>query len=408
MSLSTSLNITQNPVLEEDIVKNEYYDYIPFSSNYSNNDEIRISIQNGDVNVLLSDSSLLIKATVTKPDGTEFEDTEDDLPILVNGGILHAFSSIRYEFNGKEICSTRNLPQTVLLKAFASYNENEIKGLNSAGISLSEHEFATNLNFMLPLKLLMGLMEDFNKILIQGHHQLILQRANTDINCFKCKLDATNFKLNISKITWKVPHITLSDKAKLKSMKIFEKNSPLPIAYRTWESFIYPTLPTSNHEFWRIKTTIAVEKPVYLIFGFQTARDGNRKASSSVFDNCDLSNITVHLNQHLTPYEPLSIDYDKDSYHTLYAMYAKFRSNYYGLPELLPQPCLSMKTFKNNQIIVIDTKYQYDTVNDSSVDVTIEIKTKADIPANTSLFCCFISDRIYTYKPISREVMKMT
>lgn len=401
-----ALDITKKAVVDQSITKKDYYNYIPYTSSYNNSDSIRICIQNQELNVLPCESDLLITGTITKNDSSVHA-AGDAKPKFVNNGILFCFDSIRYELNGVEIDCTRNLGQAITMKGSASYNTNEIQCLKSAGWINDEGKYENNFNYCIPLKTLLGFCEDFKTMVVNAKHEIILIRSNSDANAIIADAENVECKINITKIVWRVPHITLSDEMKLEYLSVLKRKTPLQIAFRTWEMYEYPLLPRNSHEFWRIKTSSQTEKPRFLILGFQTDRKDKKIKSLAKFDNCNLHDLKVHLNSETIPYESMSLDYDKNLYAILYKMYSDFRSSYYGLPEILPQPFLSFDEFKNNQLVVIDCKHQLETLRDTPVDVRVEIKTSKTIPAQTSLHCMIISERMYEYSPSTSEVRKL-
>jgi len=75
-----------------------------------------------------------------------------------------------------------------------------------------------NFNFCVPLNLLLGFAEDFNKLLLNGKHELVLLREKDNDDIYKSTVDTltmSQLKMTISSIVWKMPHVQLSDAYKL-------------------------------------------------------------------------------------------------------------------------------------------------------------------------------------------------
>jgi len=161
--------------------------YSPYLRSYENNDEIRIAIQNQDLYVLLSESFLHIQGHITKHD-----DSLVTTIALLNNCMAYLFNEIRYELNGIEIDRTRHLGVASDLKNYISIKRNQ--------------------PFLLPLILLLGFAEDYNKILLNGKHELTL---------------SAQLKMTISSIVWKMPHVKFSDAYKLYK---FLSCRPYPVA----------------------------------------------------------------------------------------------------------------------------------------------------------------------------------
>ena len=403
--LRKSLNITEQPKFDHSIARKEFTKVLPFTNSFKNNDVINLTLNSNSENLFLpAQSEILIETTFTKTDGTAFAAAE--APSFIAGSILFAFQSISYSLNGVEIDRCKNLGQSVMLKAFSSYTDNEMKGLTGAGFK--KQAYKQNANFSIPVKTLFGLFETFDKPIIAGRHQFILVRSKSDENCFKCDNADTTFKFEITKVSLMACQITLSDAYKLKYYDIINAKKDLIMPFRSWEMIEVPELTATTHQIIPIKTSTLVETPRFLIIGFQTARDGVKTKTSSYFDHISLEEIKVHLNNVTT--EALDIDFDKDKYQILYNNFSQFRANYYQIAsEILPTPSMSYEEFKSNTIIVLDTQYQPDSITPlSTVDVKIEFRTKVAIPAKTSLFCLILSDRIFKYTPLTGQVLKLS
>lgn len=396
------LNISDGPVHDNSITKFEYHSYSPFVQSFNTSDEIRIAIQNQDLCILPSESYIYIEGSLTKPDNT-FSTTTG----LTNNAMAYLFEEIHYELNGIEIENNKNVGVTTSLKNYISSTSNESKRLENGSWTGNATIPAKDVfNFCMPLKSLMGFAEDYKKIITNAKHELILVRSRTNENIYLSNSDENeNLKLSISKVHWRVPHITLSDSNKLTLLKQIQ-SKPIQIHFRNWELYEYPTLPATTDLVWTVKTSTQLEKPRYVILALQTNRKNQRSKDASKFDHCDVSNVKVHLNSESYPREDLNLKYTEDRYAVLYEMYCKFQESYYNKQS---QPLLSRKDFKDiAPIIVIDCSRQNEVIKTGPVDVKIELKTSVTIPAFTSLFCLILHDRLIEYNPITGEVHKLT
>lgn len=395
------LNISEIPSYDESISNKSFHTYHPFIESYNNSDTIRICIQNQDLVLLPSESVLYVEGSLHNK-----EKKADDVLQLNNNCVPFMFDEIRYELNGIEIDRSRNVGITTALKNYISLNSNESSSLLNAGWSLKEENLSAieQFNFCVPLKRLLGFAEDFRKVIPNAKHELILIRANTDNNAVKTSL--LNYSLNISKITWKVPHILLSDNERLNMYTIIQSLKPLQIAFRSWDLFEYPNVPKSTHTIWRIKTANQLEKPRFIIFALQVNKVNNLGQNPSKFDHCQLSNFKAYLNSEYYPYENLNISYNENRYSWLYHMYSMFQESYYGCNSL---PLLDSEKFKSlAPIIVIDCSHQNENIKTGPVDVKIEFETSANgIQDNTTAYCLLLHERRIEYFPLSGDVRKL-
>ena len=144
-----------------------------------------------------------------------------------------------------------------------------------------------------------------------------------------------------------------------------------------------------------------LEKPRYVVVGFQTARKDDINKISSQFDFCGLENIKLYLNSKYYPYDNLN-----GNKTLLYDQFTNFQSSYYAGSD--NQPCLNKETFLQKiPLFVIDCSKQVETLKTGSLDVRIEIQTSSDIPANTTAYCLIIHDALVQYTPLSGVVRKI-
>ncbi|XP_055839187.1 uncharacterized protein LOC129907136 [Episyrphus balteatus] len=399
------LNIFQEPEINESVSKYEYHTYSPYQNNFERNDIIQISIQHQNLDVLPSESFLYIEGLLSTTDVKEI--TINNNTKLVNNAMAFLFDEIRYELNGKEIDYNRNVGITSTIKNYLSLTKNESDMLLNASwspdspISLKPFQF----NYCIPLNKLLGFAEDYKKIIPNARHDLIITRARVDENAL---ISPTNEKvqINIQKIQWKVPHVTLSDSMKLNLYKSINKNNSMKIAFRNWDLYEYPMLPSSDHHIWNVKTTTQIEKPRYIVFALQTGKNKNLTADPTTFDHCSLTDLKVYLNSDVYPHEDLNVSFEKNRYSLFYRMYADFQKTYYN--KTSSEPLLSWDLFKSRApIFVVDCRYQNEALKTGAVDIRLEMRTSKNIPANTSANCLMLHDRIIEYNPLDQVVNRI-
>lgn len=318
------LQVKNKIVQVNDITNQQYHTYTPYSTTFNNSDEIRITIQSQDLYVLPSDSYLLMEFTVKRKDKKALEGNEGKFTYMF---LPYMFSEMRYELNGVEIDKCKKPGLTSLMKTMASCKQDD-----KIPFELLVQHSCTPIGeqtyqMILPLKFIFGFCDDYNKIILNSKHELILLRCRSNVNMYEAQEDALDF--NVDKIQWKMPHISLSDHAKLNMLKTISRNDDLPLAYRSWDLYELPLIPQTTRHTWSVKTTNQVNKPRYVIVGFQTNRDQNIKSDASRLDNCNISNIKLYLNNERYPYDDLCLDFQKKMYQELYLMYSKIQDSYY-------------------------------------------------------------------------------
>ncbi|XP_055855802.1 uncharacterized protein LOC129919023 [Episyrphus balteatus] len=396
------LNIFQEPEIYESVSKYEYHTYSPYQNNFEKNDIIQICIQHQNLNVLPSESFLYVEGSLSKTDGKEIVSTR-----LVNNAMAFLFDEIRYELNGKEIDYNRNVGITTTIKNYLSLTKNESDMLLNASWSPDSDIYLKPLyfNYCIPLNKLLGFAEDYKKIIPNARHDLILTRSRMDENAIISPTDE-NVQVKLHKVQWRVPHVTLSDSMKLNLYKSINANSFMKIAFRNWDLYEYPMLSSSDHHIWNVKTTTQIEKPRYIVFALQTAKNKKISADPTTFDHCDLTDLKVYLNSDVYPHEDLNISFERNRYSLFYKMYTDFQRTYYN--KTTTEPLLSWDLFKSRApIFVIDCRHQNEALKTGPIDIRLEMRTSKNIPANTSAYCLMLHDRIIEYNPLDQVVNRI-
>ena len=405
--MEEKLNIRSPVIFDDSVVSYEVHAHQAYAtSSFNNSDEIHIAIQNQDQCLLPSKSSIHVQGKITKADGvTVLEKTT-----FVNNAIAFLFSEIRYQLNAEVIDKCKNVGITTLMKGYPSFNVNQLKYLENAGWKFDENiiiDNKGNFDVLIPLSVIFGFAEDYDKIIANVKHELVFTRSNSDVNAIIQEGDvAEAFKITIEKLEWLMPSLKLSDEKRISLLKIIEKDSPITMSFRSWDLYEYPAVPRASKTVWTVKTSNQLEKPRYIILGFQTGRNNQLKANASHFDHCKITNIKLYLNSQSFPHGNLNLNIENNKYALLYDMFSKFQSSYYEKDSI--ETFISRKKFiTDTPLIVIDCSKQNESMKYAPVDVRLEFESSEDFPANTSAFCLILHDRVVQYKPISGEVKRL-
>lgn len=418
------LNVTDKIKVDNSIVSYEFHSHQPFgSTSFDNNDEIRISIPEIDNYTLPSESVLYVEGSVRKLalDGSVTKDASKTAK-LINNPVAFMFSDIRYLINGVQVDSVRNVGITSCMKGYMSFTPSDVLKLENAGWSIeSDATDATkrgiikatsnaldgngNFGLSVPLSTILGVAEDFKKILMNVRQELVLIRNNEDTDVIVNSVEES-LKLSIDKIVWRVPHVAVGLREQLALTKLSGRNVDMHIPFRSWEIHEYPSLPRSTKQSWAVKTAPQLETPRFIIIGFQTAKKGKTKENMAKFDNIGLTNMMVFLNGERYPYDNLNIDFESNHFAVLYDMYARFQHSYYYKAN---EPLLSPSQFvENAPLIGIDCSYQAEALHKSGVEIRIEYSTKKEIPDATTAYCLILHDKAFQYSPLTKIVKQLS
>lgn len=399
------LQISKTPIFDDNIAGIDLHTYSPFNESYRNCDEIRISIQNQDLYIIPSESFLYIEGTYLKEDGKVSTTAK-----LSNNCVSFLFDQIVYELNGTEIDRSKYVGINSTMRGYLLFKGKDDNSFSHTGWCPSTANPPTvaegYFSFCVPLKNLLGFASDYKKVVINSRHDLILLRSRSDENAMISTTD--KMKIEITKLNWRMPHVTSSDSSKLKMLKILESDQAIKMAFRSWDVYQNPYLPNTKTHMWTIKTTTQLEKPRYIIIGFQTGRNNLIAKNAAIFDHCNLTNIKVFLNSKSYPYDNLNLSYAKNKIALLYDMYAKFQQSYNNTSSS-GKPWANAVDFKTNfPVAVIDCARQNESLKTAPVDVRCEMEFESDIPADTVAYCLIIHDRIIEYSPLTNFVKKLT
>jgi hypothetical protein len=383
---------------------------------FDNNDEIRITIQNQDAYTLPCKSYIYIEGKLTKTDGRAVAHSR-----LVTNAYAHLISECRYLINGIEIDQTRNVGITSTMKGLVSFSPNGARRLHNAGWDPYD-DYPTvhtdgSFTAILPLRILMGCFEDYQKILVNCKQELVLLRSQNDLNCIFTTPPAApaqgqtaaaleQVKITISKLNWRMPYVDVSDSTRLQLLRRLQDDKPIELGFRSWQACEKPLNTNTNKIEWQVQTSTHMERPRYVLLALQTGRRNVATKDIFEFDHCKIRNVKVYLNETSYPYDNLNLNFTKKNGALLWEMYCNFRESYYGKDSA---PIIRHSKFLSNlPLIIIDCSKQNEAVKSGAVDVRIELEAEENFPENTTAFCVLLHDRIIDYTPLTNVVRKLT
>lgn len=408
MAVSTTsekLEVFDEPVFDHSLVSLHEHTYKSYGSpSYKNSDEVRIPVHFQDLILDISESYIYIEGKFTPTDATK-------KCYLSNNALAFLFDEVRYDMGGDQVSVVRKPGITTALKTMVSFGKTQSHSLLTSGWGLTEtnqdildstsHVFSGKL----PLKYLMGFAEDYTRGILNVRQELILIIARSFKNCYIGEVDA---QIEINKIEWKIRHIVPEDRQKLKLMARLNRgtaNSHIKIAYRMWDLYELPALRETSSDIWAIKTCTNLERPRYVIIGFQsTDNTDNRANDSTEFIHAEISGIRFYLNSAVFPYERWNLDFTKKLYGSAYYAYENFQSSYYGRE--ISDPMMSIGEFLKNPVFVIDCTHQADSVKTSTVDIKLEFETRKNkFPKNTKVYALILHDSCISYNALDGSVL---
>jgi hypothetical protein len=438
-NINPSLEILDEALYDNTVESLVYTDYAPQSqANLDNRGTtIKIEINAGDSYVNTSKSYLVISGQLVQNNNNPFDANAQIA--LVNNAMMYLFSEIEYRVGNTQVETIRNPGQLTSMLGYLSQPDdyNTCSGLKSCWskdttIHANSNEFSPSVaapaanytpaknpeynqgfatrrallmaanphgtfQFIIPFDHIFG-FGAYNKYIYGAKHALALTRKSSDNLAIHRANGVPDGKINLTNITWRVPQAQIEPSTLTKLRDVIVSKRALQVAYpaRTCES---ATITQTRSYSWQVNVTAGVEKPRWVIVGFQTAKDLTQEQNPAVFDHLNLTNAYVTLGGAKYPLYDLTNNFARHEYSILYEMFDNFKKEYHGVNSLVGGTQVNFASFKSLfPIIVFDVRHQSEKLKTGVVDMRINFSFGEVVPANTNAYAIIISDREYKLK----------
>ena len=134
-------------------------------------------------------------------------------------------------------------------------------------------------------------------------------------------------------------------------------------------------------------------------------KKGDQTKNASLFDHCNLTNMSVHLNADKYPRLDANADFDKMKFSQFYMNMVNFTRNYYGIDPLINNASMRPSAFKElTPVFVSNLTKQNERLDRAIIDITINMEFKVNVPANTHAYALIISDKDIKFKSDGRKM----
>ena len=428
------LNIDSKYFLDESIEEMEYHQYTPQTQANNNkaSQPITIAINGQESYTLPSKSYISIKGQIRRRDNnTVF--AEDAEITLINNAMMYLFSAMKYDLSGTVIESINYPGQVSSMLGYLSQPDdfNTSSGLkycwckdttthacsakytmdtgkvtadnpeyNQGFANRRSFLFSSNprghFSFIIPLSHCFGFAE-YRKVVYGWKHTLTLTRDSDNLALYRT--GGNDGKVDVTEIIWHMPQVKIKLDYLARIRSINEKKIPIPLAFRARTSDCTNITQTREYT-WRLSVNGGIEKPRWIIIGFQTGKTDGQEVNPALFDHCDLQNAYVTLNSDRYPQTEISTNFAVNDYAKLYDMFDEFKKEYYGIDSLVGGTQVSVPDFKKLfPILVFDVRRQKEKLKTNVVDMQVRLFFRQNVPANTTAYSIVISDRFFTLSP---------
>ena len=129
------------------------------------------------------------------------------------------------------------------------------------------------------------------------------------------------------------------------------------------------SVPESTSFTWRLRVQTAPEKLIFIILGFQTAKDGDQTKNPSNFDVVNLKNAYVTLNSERYLAVDYKLSFSNQKLSMVYGDYL-FGVKFFGMDELITQSNITPSDYKTlYPIFAFDLSKQKEKLKSSVADI---------------------------------------
>jgi len=443
------LDITEPHLFDESISSLNFYEYTPQTqaNNNTPGHQISVTINNQDIYTLPSKSYISIRGQIRRA-GNNNAYVADNEITLINNAMMYLFTGIKYELGATTIETISWPGQVTSMLGYLSYpddfstssglsscwskdtsdNANSVKYVASVAAPAAGYTPAENPNynqgfaarkgylfssdplgcfeFHVPLTHIFGFAE-YKKVIYGLKHTLTLSRGSDNQALYR-NAGAVDGRIDITSISWYMPQIQMTPEYLTGMRNMIEQKVTIPLGFRA-RSCEQTTLTQTFNPTWRLSVTGGVEKPRWIIIGFQTSRIDTQLQNPAVFDHLSLKNAYVTLNSERYPMSDIITNFDKNEYIKLYSMFDDFKKEYYGIDSLVGGTQVNVAAYKSLfPIIVFDVRKQNEKLKTGVTDIQVRFEFGAAVPVNTTVYAVIISDRFYKLSSDGKNMSVVT
>ena len=430
-----SLNILETIRYDNSIQSWQYTGYTAQNQVFTESSTIQIDINASDSYTNISKSFLVIKGELVRKDNNNPYAAADEVA-LINNAMMYLFTEITLTLgdvvveriskpgqitsilgylslpddystsSGLKSCWSKDssshassvkftaAPNAPAAGYLPTENPNYNQGFAARKGLLMSADPRGSFSFIIPFNHIFGFSE-YNKVIYNTKHSLTLTRTSSDNQAIYHANGVADGKINLTEIRWRVPHIKPDTVQLMELRRIIENKQTIPVAFpvRTSDSI---SVPQTQNFTWRLSVTSGIEKPRWIIIGFQTGKTDNQEQNPAVFDHLNIISANVTLNTEKYPLHDFVTNFARNDYSELYEKFDDFKKEYYGFNSLVGGTQVNYPAFKSLfPIIVFDVRRQSERIQSGVIDLQVQVTFANAAPANTLAYSVMISDRLY-------------
>ena len=370
---------------KNDIQKSKIIKYKPNNLATMNTVNININIiLNREENHLnLRDSYLEIEFDVSDDAGGVF--SNDANIRLVNYGLMALCSSIKLETSGGRTieyidhCHPNLLMYKLLTSTGDEYESGFVRNQGNRDSQLKGDHIAAqrcHMYMMVKMSDLFGFVNDLEKIKYGLGFKLLLKRNNNDRALYRVNANpgavANDGNIEIRDISWCVPSIDPSNDNRIIVQKGLSKKNNVDFSFFERKTF-YKNVPNAANFLFDIGMESGMERPQYIIVGFENNNVNEPTHDASTFDIMNVTECYCKIGSEFYPEDRMNINYGTNNYNEALKEIVSFNKDYNGLPYNIKR-YINHRTFKSSyRIYVFDTRYQRDHIGPQPIQLKLNL-----------------------------------
>ena len=346
------------------------------------NTNINIILNREGNHLNLRDSYLEIEFVVSDDAGGVF--ANDANIRLVNYGMTALFSSFKLEASGGRTieyldhCHPNLFIYKLLTSTADEYESGFVRNQGNRNSQLKGDDIAAQLGhmyMMVKMSYLFGFVNDLEKNIYSLGFKLLLKRNNNDRALYRVNANpgavANDGNIEIRDISWCVHSIDPSNDNRIIVQTALSKTNNVDFSYYERKTF-YRNMPNATNFLFDLGMESGMERPQYIIVGFENNNVNEQTHDASTFDVMDVTECYCKIGSEFYPEDRMNINYGTNNYNEAFKEIVSFNKDYNGLPHNII-PSINHRTFKSiYRIYVFDTRYQRDHIGPQLIQLNFK------------------------------------
>ena len=306
------------------------------------NTNINIILNREENQLNLHESYLEIEFVVSDDAGGVFGNNANIR--LVNYGMMALFSSVKLETSGGRTieyihhCHPNLLIYKLLTSTDDVYESGFVRNHDNRDSQPKGDHIAAeegHMYMMVKMSDLFGFVNDLEKIIYGLGFKLILKRNNNFRALYRINAGAdavgNDGNIEFRDISWCVPSIDPSNDNRIIVQKGLSKKNNVDFSYYERKT-IYKNVPNAINFLFDRGMESGMERPQYLIVGFENNNVNEQTHDASTFDIMNVTECYCKIGSEFSPEDRMNIYYGTNIYNEAFKEIVSFNEDYNGLP----------------------------------------------------------------------------